>query len=197
MRKALNGKYPKLVCPGCGHGTLSRRLGAEFVGTAILLTAIVGSAATADALSGGNLAAVVFINAVATGLTLITLIMIFGPISGAHFNPAVTLVDVLIGGSTWPHAGAYVAAQLAGAVVGIMIVHGMHELSLLSLSGQVRSGSGVMVGEFVATFGLLAVILGCMQFRKSSIAFAVGYRPDVHRDRRGHPAGGRAGLYFI
>src|SRR5687767_138091 len=105
-----------------------RRLTAELVGTALLLATVVGSGIMAERLSGGNVALALLANALATGAGLVALILCFGPVSGAHFNPAVTLADAAIGGIRWPLAGGYVVAQIAGALVGVALAHGMFEV---------------------------------------------------------------------
>lgn len=154
--------------------TLSRRLAAEFVGTAFLVSAIVGSGIMAERLSGGNVALALLANTIATGAALVALILTFGPISGAHLNPVVSLADALEHGLSWPEAVAYMAAQVIGGVAGTLVAHGMFRLPLVSLSNHARSGPSQMLSEFVATFGLVCVIWECSRSRASAVPFAVG-----------------------
>jgi glycerol uptake facilitator-like aquaporin len=128
----------------------------------------------AERLAGGNMALTLLCNTTATGAALIALILTFGPISGAHLNPAVTLADAISGGFAWRHVPAYIAAQIAGAFAGVMIAHLMFGLPALSVSTHVRSGAAQLFSEFVATFGLLAVIWGCSRTRPTAVPFAVG-----------------------
>ncbi|HEU4412717.1 MAG TPA: MIP/aquaporin family protein [Polyangiaceae bacterium] len=153
---------------------LSRRAAAEGLGTAFLLAVVVGSGVMGDRLSGGNVALALLANSVATGAGLVALILTFGPVSGAHFNPAVTLAVAAEGGLPWREAAAYVAAQVAGAFVGTGVAHGMFGLALASASRHERSGPAQLFSEFVATFGLLAVVWGCSRRRASDAPFAVG-----------------------
>src|SRR6187401_1397110 len=148
--------------------TLSRRVAAEGVGTAMLLAAVVGSGIMADRLSGGNQAVALLANTIATAAALAALILTFGPISGAHLNPAVSIADASQGGIRWREVPAYISAQIAGAVAGVWIAHVMFGERLLMLSLHVRSGSAQMVSEFVATFGLLSVIWGCARRRSDA-----------------------------
>lgn len=154
--------------------TLTRRLVAEFTGTAFLVAAVVGSGIMADRLSGGNVALALLANTIATGAALVALILTFGPVSGAHFNPAVTLADAMESGLTWPHAGAYVVSQILGGLAGTVTAHLMFGLPAISFSHHGRSGTPQVFSEFVATFGLLSVIWGCLRFRSSVVPFAVG-----------------------
>jgi len=154
--------------------TFTRRLTAEAVGTALLLSAVVGSGIMGERLSGGNVAIALLANTVATGAMLVALILTFGPISGAHFNPAVTLADACQGGIAWRHVPGYIVAQIAGAFAGVASAHLMFGEPIFSVSHHVRSGTAQMFSEFVATFGLLAVIWGCVRMRSSVVAFAVG-----------------------
>jgi glycerol uptake facilitator-like aquaporin len=154
--------------------TLARRATAEAVGTALLLAAVVGSGIMGERLAGGNVAIALLANTIATGAALVALILAFGPISGAHFNPAVTLADAFEGGIAWRHVPAYLAAQFVGAFVGVAAAHGMFGERFLSVSQHARSGAGQLFSEFVATFGLLAIIWGCARFRASAAPFAVG-----------------------
>ncbi len=153
---------------------LARVLVCEFVATAFLLIAVVGSGIMAERLSGGSVALALLANAIATGAALVALILAFGPHSGAHMNPAVTLAAALTNGLRRGCALAYIAAQLAGAVAGVSIAHIMFELPVLQLGQHVRTGMGLWVAEVVATFGLLAVIWGCRVQRAPVAAFAVG-----------------------
>jgi glycerol uptake facilitator-like aquaporin len=145
----------------------------EGLGTASLLAAVVGSGIMGERLAGGNVAIALLANTLATGAALVALILTFGPISGAHFNPAVTLADASQGGLAWREVPAYVIAQLIGAFAGVAIAHSMFGLPLFSASRHVRSGGAQMFSEFVATFGLLAVIWGCVRFRAQAVPFAV------------------------
>lgn len=152
---------------------LSKRIAAEALGTALLLAAVVGSGIMAERLAGGNVALALLANAVATGGVLVAIILAFGSISGAHFNPAVTLADALQGGLAWRDVGPYVAAQILGAVGGVALANTMFEKPVLFVSHHARHGGGQLLGEFVATFGLLAVIWGCSRYRANLTAFAV------------------------
>jgi len=155
--------------------TLTRRLAAEFVGTAFLLAAVVGSGIMAERLAGGNAALALLANTVATGAALVALILTFGPISGGHFNPVVTLCDAWKGGLTAREAVFYLPAQFAGALLGVAIANLMFDLPAFFASTKVRTGPSQWLGEFVATFGLLAVIWGCTRLQKVVIVpFAVG-----------------------
>src|SRR5215203_1619475 len=139
---------------------LPRRATAEAVGTALLLATVVGSGIMGERLSGGNVAVALLANTVATGAALVALILTFGHISGAHFNPAVSLADASQGGLPWRDVPSYVLAQVAGAFAGVAGAHVMFSEPLFSVSRHERSGSAQMFSEFVATFGLLAVIWG-------------------------------------
>jgi glycerol uptake facilitator-like aquaporin len=152
---------------------LPRRLAAETIGTAMLLAAVVGSGIMADRLSGGNGAIALLANTVATAAALVALILTFGDISGAHFNPAVTVADASQGGLRWREVPSYVASQLTGGVLGVWMAHVMFGERLLMLSLHARSGSAQMASEFVATFGLLSVIWGCSRRRSDAVPFAV------------------------
>jgi glycerol uptake facilitator-like aquaporin len=153
---------------------LSVRVVAEFLGTAFLLAALVGSGIMAERLASGNLAIALLANTLATGAALVALILTFGTISGAHFNPAVTIGDALRGGIAWREAPAYIVAQIAGAFSGVGAAHIMFGLPLFSLSLHARSGGAQLWSEFIATFGLLSVIWGCSRTRPTAVAFAVG-----------------------
>jgi glycerol uptake facilitator-like aquaporin len=155
--------------------TLSRRLTAECIGTGLLVTAVVGSGVMADKLSGGNIGLALLANTVATGAALVCLILAFAPISGAHFNPAVTLADAAQGGLSVPDAAMYCGAQFSGGLAGVLLAHAMFALPLLTVSPHVRSGFPQALSEFVATFGLLAVITSCSRTGRSGAApLAVG-----------------------
>jgi len=138
--------------------SLGRRAAAEAIGTAFLLTAVVGSGIMAERLAGGNVALALLANAIATGCALFALILVFAPWSGAHFNPVVTLALAIDGEIQWRDVLAYVAAQLAGAILGVWLAHLMFELPILEWSAHARTGLGQWSGEFVASFGLLLVI---------------------------------------
>jgi glycerol uptake facilitator-like aquaporin len=153
--------------------TFSRRLVSEGVGTAMLLAAVVGSGIMAERLSAGNQAIALLANTVATAAALVALILTFGPVSGAHFNPAVTVADASQGGIPWSEVPGYIGAQVVGAVVGVWSAHAMFQERLFMLSVHTRSGSAQWFSEFVATFGLLAVIWGCSRRRSAAVPFAV------------------------
>ncbi len=155
--------------------TLSRRLAAEALGTCLLLAAVVGSGIMGERLAGGNVAVALLANTLATGAALVALILTFGPISGAHFNPAVTLADASQGGLRWREVTPYVCAQTAGAFAGVAAAHLMFGEPLFSASRHARAGGAQMFSEFVATFGLLAVVWGCVRLRRPIVVpFAVG-----------------------
>ena len=152
---------------------LGRRLAAEAVGTAFLLATVVGSGIMGERLAAGNAAVALLANTLATGAALVALILTFGPISGAHFNPAVTLADASQGGLSWRDVPGYVAVQIVGAFAGVAAANIMFELPLFFASRHVRHGPAQMFSEFVATFGLLAVIWGCARLRSAAVPFAV------------------------
>jgi glycerol uptake facilitator-like aquaporin len=155
---------------------LARRLVAEALGTALLLAAIVGSGIMAERLAGGNVALALLANTLATGAGLAALILTFGPISGAHFNPVVTLADALQGGLSWRDAPWYVVAQIVGGILGVAVTNMMYDLPALHVAQHERAGVGLLLGEFVATFGLLSVIWGCVRQNVAAVPFAVaGY----------------------
>ncbi len=153
--------------------TPARRLVAEAVGTAMLLATVVGSGIMAERLAGGNVAVALLANTVATGAGLVALILTFGSVSGAHFNPVVTLAEASQGGLSWRLVPSYILAQVVGAFAGVAAAHGMFDLPLFAASTHVRAGGAQMWSEFVATFGLLAVIWGCARQRPSAVPFAV------------------------
>jgi glycerol uptake facilitator-like aquaporin len=153
--------------------TLLQRSAAEAIGTAFLLAAVVGSGVMAERLSDGNLAIALLANTLATGAALACLIAALGPISGAHFNPAVSFADALRGGLPWREVPAYWCAQLVGAVTGVGVANTMFGLPVFSISHHARGGPDEWLGEFVATFGLLLVIWGCVRSRSPFVATAV------------------------
>ena len=153
---------------------LTRRVAAEVVGSAFLLAAVVGSGIMGERLSGGNVGLALLANTLATGAALVALILTFGPISGAHFNPVVTLADASQRGLPWGEVPAYVAAQVGGAFVGVAIADLMFSEPMFSLSRHIRQGPAQLLSEFVATFGLLMVIWGCSRLRSAAVPFAVG-----------------------
>lgn len=154
---------------------LLRKLAAEALGTAFLLAAVVGSGIMAEELARPNVALALLANTIATGAALIALIITFGPISGAHFNPVVTLADASQGGLAWREVPGYIAAQVGGAFIGVAIAHVMFkEPALFFASQHRRSGIAQLTSEFVATFGLLAVIWGTARQRARMVPFAVG-----------------------
>ena len=153
---------------------LAQRLAAEALGTAFLLATVVGSGIMAQRLSGGNVALALLGNTLPTGAILVVLILIFGPVSGAHFNPVVSMAFALRGELSWPDAAAYMLTQVAGAILGVFAAHVMFELPLWQISTTVRSGPGQWLAEFVATFGLMLTIFGCVARRREAVAYAVG-----------------------
>jgi glycerol uptake facilitator-like aquaporin len=152
---------------------LRARLTAEFLGSAFLVAAVIGSGIMGERLAGGNVAIALLANTIATGAALVALILTFGPISGAHFNPAVTLADAVEHGIPWPEAVAYMLAQCAGGIAGAVIAHLMFGLRWYTLSSHSRHGWALVLSEFVATFGLLSVIWGCSRLRSGAVPFAV------------------------
>jgi glycerol uptake facilitator-like aquaporin len=154
--------------------SLARRATAEAVGTAMLLAAVVGSGIMGERLAGGNVAIALLANTIATGAALTTLILTFGPVSGAHFNPAVTLVDALEGGLAWRDTAVYIGAQIAGAFAGVAAADVMFGEPVFFASRHARHGGAQLFSEFIATFGLLAVIWGCARRRSTAVPFAVG-----------------------
>lgn len=154
--------------------SLGRRLTAEAVGTALLLATVVGSGIMGDRLCGGNVAIALLANTIATGAGLVALILTFGPISGAHFNPVVTLADAAEGGLAWRDVPAYLLAQTLGALVGVAVAHGMFGEPVFAASEHVRNGGPQLLSEVVATFGLLSVIFGVSRKHASFTPFAVG-----------------------
>jgi glycerol uptake facilitator-like aquaporin len=154
--------------------SLARRTFSEFLGTAFLLAAVVGSGIMAQRLSGGNGALALLCNTLPTGAILAVLILVFGPLSGAHFNPAVSVAFSLRGELPWQTMAVYVAAQVLGAILGVWAAHLMFEIPLLQFSATVRSGPGQWLAEAVATLGLLLTIFGCAARAPTAIPYAVG-----------------------
>src|SRR5579863_10341825 len=154
--------------------SLARRIFAEWLGTAFLLAAVVGSGIMAQRLAGGNGALVLLCNTLPTGAILAVLILTFGPISGAHFNPAVSIAFALRGDVTVPLALIYAIAQVSGGIAGVWAAHMMFELPLWQLSATMRTGQGQWLAEAIATFGLLLTIFGCLWRSPSAVPYAVG-----------------------
>jgi len=153
---------------------LTRRVVSECIGTALLLATVVGSGIMGERLSAGNVAVALLANTLATGAGLVALILTFGPISGAHLNPAVTVADATQGGTRWRDAPVYVAAQVLGAFAGVAAAHVMFGEPIFTASRHVRAGMPQLFSEFIATFGLLAVIWGVSRTRATFVPFAVG-----------------------
>ena len=151
-----------------------RKILAEFLGTFFLLATIVGSGIMAENLANENTAIALLGNTIATGAILVVLILVFGPISGAHFNPAVTLSFALKKQISLLHAVIYIFTQLAAGIAGVLCAHFMFDLTLLQTSENIRTGEGQWLAEMVATFGLVMTILGCVKYRPESVPFAVG-----------------------
>jgi glycerol uptake facilitator-like aquaporin len=154
--------------------SLAQRLFSEWLGTAFLLAAVVGSGIMAAKLAGGNGVVALLCNTLATGAIWVVLILVFGSTSGAHFNPAVSLAFALRGALPWRDAALYIVAQLVGGTVGVWAAHGMFELPLWQFSGMARTGTGQRLAETIATFGLILTIFGCLARTPSAISFAVG-----------------------
>jgi glycerol uptake facilitator-like aquaporin len=154
--------------------SLARRVVAEFLGTAFLVAAVIGSGVMADRLANGNVALALLANTIATGAALVALILAFGQISGAHFNPVVTLMDALERGLSWAETPYYVVGQVLGGIAGAVMAHLMFALPAISFSRHLRSGPSQVFSEFVATFGLVSIIWGCSRLRSNAVAFAVG-----------------------
>jgi glycerol uptake facilitator-like aquaporin len=151
----------------------SRRVVAEFIGTAMLLAVVVGSGIMGERLAGGNVAIALLANSIATGGGLVALILVFGPISGAHFNPAVSLALAVRGRHAWSDVPNYLVAQLTGAVSGVWAAHAMFGEPLFQFSEKMRPGGALMFSEVVATFGLLTTIFGCVRHRSGAVPYAV------------------------
>jgi glycerol uptake facilitator-like aquaporin len=154
--------------------TLARRVAAEFAGTGFLVAAVVGSGIMAERLANGNVALALLANTIATGAALVALILAFGPISGAHLNPVVTLAEALEGAMPWREFMPYVSGQFLGGAAGTGVANLMFGLPVFFISRHVRSGAPQLLGEVVATFGLICVIWGCSRQRPNVVAFAVG-----------------------
>ncbi len=153
---------------------LPRRLIGEILGTVFLLAAVVGSGVMAQKLAGGNAALALLGNTLPTGAILTVLILTFSPLSGAHFNPAVSIAFALRRELPWSGAAAYVAVQVIGGIAGVWIAHAMFELPVWQVSLNVRTGLGQWLAEFFATFGLLLTILGCIERTPAAVPYAVG-----------------------
>ena len=152
----------------------TQKLGAEFIGTAGLLATVIGSGIMGETLAGGNVAIALLGNTIATGAMLVVLIWVFGPISGAHFNPAVTVAFLIRKEISARDAVAYTVVQVLGGLLGMLVAHLMFDLALLQESTKVRTGLGQWAAEGVATFGLVATIFGCLRARPDAVAMAVG-----------------------
>lgn len=154
--------------------SLAQRIFCEWLGTAFLLAAVVGSGIMAQRLAGGNVALALLCNTLATGAVLPVLILIFGPLSGAHFNPAVSLAFSLRGGLPWPAAPTYMLAQVLGGIAGVWAAHLMFELPVLQISATTRTGLGQWLAEAIASFGLGLTIFGCVARAPAALPYAVG-----------------------
>ena len=150
------------------------KLLAEGLGSALLLATVIGSGIMGAKLAGGNVAIALLANTIATGAVLVVLITIFGPISGAHFNPAVTLTFALRGEHPWSSVLPYIVSQIAGAILGVWLAHAMFELPILQMSTTVRAGTGQWIAEATATFGLLLTIFGSIAVSRQSVPVTVG-----------------------
>jgi glycerol uptake facilitator-like aquaporin len=153
---------------------MTRRLTAEFLGTALLLVAVVGSGIMAERLAGGNMAVALLANALATGAALAVLITIFAPLSGAHFNPAVSFYFALRGEMPWSIALRYLPVQIIAAIIGVWLAHLMFDMPVLEISSKLREGPALWLSEFIATTGLLATIAGAVRFAPQSVPMLVG-----------------------
>jgi len=153
---------------------LTRRLFAEGLGTALLVAVVIGSGIMGERLAGGNAAIALLGNTLATGAALAVLILIFGPVSGAHFNPVVSLSFAIQRKLQWRDCGFYIVVQVLGGIAGAFLAHVMFGLSLVTASTHIRTGTGIWTGELVATFGLLLTILGCLRNRPEAVPYAVG-----------------------
>ena len=154
--------------------SLPQRTFCEWLGTAFLLAAVVGSGIMAQKLAGGNVALALLCNTLATGAILVVLILVFGPLSGAHFNPAVSIAFALRGKVRWSTTAIFIVAQILGAVGGVWMAHLMFDLPLWQLSATTRTGPGQWLAEAVATFGLVMTVFGCMARTPASVPYAVG-----------------------
>jgi len=153
---------------------LKQRLFAEALGTALLVAAVIGSGIMGEQLAAGNAAIALLGNTIATGAALIVLILVFRPISGAHFNPVVSLSFALQRQLKWPECLSYAAVQILGGVAGALLAHVMFNMPLIQTSAHIRTGIGIWTGEFVASFGLLMTIIGCLRNRPDAVPYAVG-----------------------
>lgn len=153
---------------------MRQKLVAEFIGTLFLLATVVGSGIMAENLAGGNVALALWGNTAATGAILVVLILVFGPISGAHFNPAVTLVMLARGDIDRTAAAAFILTQIVAGVAGVMLAHAMFDMEIVQASVKNRASIGQWISEGVATFGLLMAILGCLRHRAEAVPYAVG-----------------------
>jgi glycerol uptake facilitator-like aquaporin len=154
--------------------SLARRIVAEFIGTAFLVAAVIGSGVMGDRLANGNIALALLANTIATGAALVALIFAFGGISGAHFNPVVSLMDAFERGLPWKETSHYIIGQVLGGITGAVVAHLMFGLPLASFSRHDRGGPAQVFSEFVATFGLISVIWGCSRLRSNAVPLAVG-----------------------
>jgi glycerol uptake facilitator-like aquaporin len=154
--------------------SLAQRVFCEWLGTALLLAAVVGSGIMAQRLAGGNVALALLCNTLATGAILPVLILVFGPLSGAHFNPAVSLALSLRGGLPWPVVPTYMLAQVLGGIAGVWAAHLMFELPVLQISATMRTGVGQWLAEAIASFGLGLTIFGCVARAPAAVPYAVG-----------------------
>jgi glycerol uptake facilitator-like aquaporin len=154
--------------------SLFQRLLSEALSSAFLLAAIVGSGIMAQRLAGGNAALALLGNTIPTGAALVVLILVFGPVSGAQMNPAVTLALAMRGEERWRDVPLYIAAQLIGAILGVFAAHLMFELPVLQVSATIRSGTGQWIAEIIATFGLGLTIFGCLANARAALPYAVG-----------------------
>lgn len=154
--------------------TLPRRLAAECIGTAILLATVVGSGIMGERLAAGNEALALLGNTIPTGAILIVIILIFGPLSGAHFNPAVTVAFLVRGDISARDSGLYIVLQILGAIAGVFAAHFMFEADILQTGTKMRAGAAQFGSEIIAAFGLVAAILGTIRFRPDAVAYAVG-----------------------
>ena len=151
----------------------ARRYVAEFIGTALLLAVVVGSGIMGERLANGNVAIALLANSIATGGGLVALILVFGPVSGAHFNPAVSLALAGSRRHLWSDIPGYLLAQVAGGIAGVWAAHAMFGEPILQVSEKLRPGAALMFSEVVATFGLLATIFGCIRHRPAAVPYAV------------------------
>lgn len=151
----------------------TRRYAAEFIGTALLLAVVVGSGIMGEKLANGNVAIALLANSLATGGGLVALILVFGPVSGAHFNPAVSLALAGSRRHAWSDIPGYLLAQVAGGIAGVWAAHAMFGEPILQVSEKLRPGAALMFSEVVATFGLLTTIFGCVRHRESAVPYAV------------------------